>query len=61
MVYKTQNMRLNEVQLISENDTGRVMVCEDINSSERTRYSVYETHDHDVIARLHRIYQNAVN
>ncbi len=61
MVYKTQNMRLNEVQLISENDIGRVMVCEDINSSERTRYSVYETRNHEVIASLHRIYQNAVN
>ncbi len=61
MVYKTQNMRLNEVQLISEDDSGRVMVCEDINSSEHTCYSVYETHDHDVVARLHRIYRTSVN
>ena len=61
MVYKTQKMRLNEVQLISENEVGRVMVCEDISSTERTRYAVYETTDHDIVAKLHRIYQDAVN
>lgn len=61
MVYQAQSMRLNEVQLISESEDGKVVICEDIHSQERTRYSVFVTEDHDIIARLHRVYSNAKN
>ena len=61
LVYRTQKLRLSEVQLVKETDNGRVMVCEDLNSAERVRYSVYETHDHDIIARLHRVYSASRN
>ena len=61
MVYHTSNMQLAEVQLVQENGSSRVMVCEDINSPERVRYSVFVTEDHDIIARLHRVYSEAQN
>ncbi len=61
MEYHSQGMRLSEVQLISENEYGRVTVCEDLSSSERTRYAVYITDDHEIISKLHRVYHNATN
>ena len=61
MVYHSQKMNLSEVQLVSENESGRVTVCEDLASPERTRYSVFITSDHEIIARLHRAYNNANN
>ncbi|MBO6215508.1 MAG: hypothetical protein J6N76_08225 [Lachnospiraceae bacterium] len=61
MVYHSRNLRLSEVQLVSENESGKVVVCEDLGSPERTRYSVYVTEDHEIIARLHRIYEKAKN
>ena len=61
MVYQAQNMRLNEVQLISEHEETRVLVCEDLQSPQRTRYCVFVTGDHDLIARLHRVYSSAKN
>ncbi len=54
-------MSLSEVQLISESETGRVMICEDLNSSQRLRYSVFVTNDHEIIAKLHRVYSTARN
>ncbi len=54
-------MQLVEVQLITENESSRVMICEDQNSAEHTRYSVFVTTDHDIIATLHRIYNAAKN
>ena len=60
-MYRTSNMQFAEVQLVQENGSSRVMVCEDINSPERTRYSVFVTEDHDIIARLHRVYSEAKN
>ena len=61
MVYRTSNMRLSEVSVITENDDGRVIVCEDLASKERNRYCVYSTEDHDIIARLQRVYREARN
>ena len=54
-------MRLSEVQLISENEHGRVIVCEDLSSREHIRYAVYVTSEHDTIAALHRVYSQARN
>ena len=61
MVYHTQSMELSEIQLISENESGRVVVCEDLASAERTNYTVYVTSDHEIIARMHRAYNDAKN
>ena len=60
-MYRTSNMRLSELWLVQENGSSRVMVCEDINSPERIRYSVFVTEDHEIISRLHRVYSDAKN
>ena len=59
MIYQSQTKQLGLLQVILRNETGEVIICEDLNDSLLTRYTVLVINDHEMIRRFLRVYDCA--
>ena len=59
MIYQFQNKRLSSLQVILRNPTNEVLVCEDLEDSIRSRYTVLVLSDHAIVRRFIKIYNDA--
>ena len=59
MIYQFQNKRLSSLQVILRNPTNEVLVCEDLEDSIRSKYTVLVLSDHEIVRRFIKIYNDA--
>ncbi len=59
MIYQSQTKRLSSLQVILRNQTNEVEICEDLNDSLRSKYTVIVLDDHSIVRRFLKIYNDA--
>ncbi len=59
MIYQSQKMRLKCIRVIEKTPANDILVCQDLNTAEKSLYTVLAVYDHELVRRFLSVYEHS--
>lgn len=59
MIYQSKDKRLKCIRVLQKTKVNDVLVCQDLNATEETLYTVLAVYDHEVVRRFLKVYEQS--
>ena len=59
MIYQSAKLQLKSVRLVLKNDVNEIRICQNLNDTNKTLFTVIVVKDHDVVRKFLEIYENS--